>query len=537
MMRMNIRRSTDATRHSGESRNLERQTPGPVARDPGFRRGDERELRGDERELRGDGRKCWSGEKKRWIDGNAFRHRVRAFLLACMALLAFALPARAVEVHEVKTPKGITVWFVEDHTVPIVAMNYAFYGGAAHDPADKLGLANFLSAMLDEGAGDMPSAAFQERMEELAMSMSHSAGKEWFAGSFRALKKHAAESFRLLALAVNAPRFDEQPIERMRRQLIAAIRSKSQDPDHLAWRAFRKMLFGDHPYARDAEGTEEGIKAVTRADLQGLHKRLFAREQLLVTVAGAISEKEMVRFVDEVFGALPEKSGMAPIPAPEMPAKGRQQVITRPMPQTIVLMGHEGLLRSDPDFIPAYVVNHILGGGGFGSRLTEVVREKNGLAYSVYSAMFSYRNAGVFFAQASTRNEQAVRALELMVREIKRMKEKGVTAKELEEAKKYLIGSWPLRFDSTTKIASILLGFRQQGLGVDYLAKRNDLMRAVTLEQANRAAKRLLKPEALQIVLYGSPKLPASATKPAGATAGAAAAPQEEKVKEPALAR
>ncbi len=475
-------------------------------------------------------------------DVNVLRHWLRALLLAVLAFMTLALPARAVQVREVRTPGGITVWFVEDHTVPIVAMNYAFYGGAAHDPEGKLGLANFLSAMLDEGAGDLKSAEFQERMEELAMSMSHSAGKEWFAGSFRTLKKNAAESFRLLALAVNKPRFDQQPLERIRRQLIAAVRSRAQDPDTLAWRAFRKMLFGDHPYARDAEGTEEGIRAVTRDDLRGLHRRLFARQYLLVTVAGAISEKEMTRHVDEVFASLPEKSGMAQIPAPDMPTKARQQVITRPMPQTIVLMGHEGLLRSDPDFLPAYVVNHILGGGGFGSRLTEVVREKNGLAYSVYSALFSYRNKGVFFAQAGTRNEQAIRALDLMKREITRMKREGVTARELEEAKNYLVGSWPLRFDSTTKIASILLGFRQQGLGVDYIAMRNDLMRAITLEQANRAARRLLKPERLQVLLYGNPTLAAAAkpaaTKGKGASrAGATPATNPARVKEGAAGR
>ena len=518
-MRMNVCRSTDATRHSshphhpcgplrhpGGSRGLGRQTPVPAARDSGFRRNDEG--------------KEWNDERKSRNIGQVSRRWLRALLLTFMALATFALPAHAVEVREVRTPKGITVWFAEDHTVPIVAMNYAFYGGTAHDPKEKLGLANFLSAMLDEGAGDMKSAEFQERMEELAMSMSHSAGKEWFSGSFRTLAKNRAESFRLLALAVNRPRFDAWPIERMRRQLIAAIRSKSQDPDHLAWRAFRHMLFGDHPYARDAEGTEEGIRAVTRADLQDLHQRLFTREQLLVTVAGAISQEEMVRFVDEVFGDLPAKSGMAQIPPPAMPQKARQQVITRPMPQTIVLMGHEGLLRSDPDFLPAYVVNHILGGGGFGSRLTEVVREKNGLAYSVYSAVFAYRNKGVFFAQAATRNDRAARARDLMKREIARMAKEGVSAKELAEAKEYLIGSWPLRFDSTTKIASILLGFRQQGLGVDYIRKRNDLMRAITLEQANHAARRLLHPEKLQVLLFGNPALAEAASPPAAGMAG-----------------
>ncbi len=428
-------------------------------------------------------------------------------LAALLLWLVMALPqaAHAAQARVITTPKGFKVWFVEDHTVPIIAMNYAFRGGAAQDPADKRGLAHFLSAMLDEGAGELDSAAFQERMEELAFSMSHSAGQDWFSGSFRTLAKNRVESFRLLALALQKPRFDAQPLERVRRQLLVSLKSREEDPDRQAWKAFRQALFGKHPYALEAEGTEQGIAAITAEDLRSLHKRLFAQDNLIITAAGAISEQELAQLVDATFGALPEKSAMPPTKVPAMPQQAREIVIRRSIPQTIIIMGHEGLLRNDPDFIPAFVVNHILGGGGFGSRLMEEVREKNGLAYSVYSAMFAYEKAGVFFAQASTRNDQARRALELMKRQIRDVAENGVSEQELEEAKKYLIGSWPLRFDSTTRIASVLMAFRQQGLGIDYIRKRNDLMRAVTVEDARRAARRLLKPGRLQVVLYGAP--------------------------------
>ncbi len=442
---------------------------------------------------------------------------MRRFLLAILLLLAPPLAASALEVREVKTPKGITVWFAEDHTVPIVAMNYAFAGGAAADPAGKEGLANFLSAMLDEGAGDMTSEQFQERMEELAFSMDHSAGREWFSGSFRSLSRNLDESVKLLALAVNRPRFDAQPLERIRRQLLVSLRKKAEDPEERAWDAFRRMLYGKHPFARAVDGDLRGIGAITADDLHALHKRLFAREKLLVVVAGDIDEKHMAQMVDTVFGDLPAKSGMPDIAPPVFPKQARMKIVRRVIPQSIVLMGADSIRRDDADFIPAYVVNHILGGGGFGSRLMEEVREKRGLAYSVYSALITHEKDGVFFAYAGTRNDKALLARDIMLENIRRVAKEGVTARELEEAKDHLIGSWPLRFDSTTKIAGMLLGLRLQHLGIDYLKKRNDLMRAVSLQDAKRAARRMLHPERMQVVVYGNPPQPAAAkAAPAG---------------------
>ncbi len=427
---------------------------------------------------------------------------------AAIALLAAATTAHAIEIQVVKGPRsGVTAWLVEDHTVPLVAMDFSFTGGAVNDPRGKEGLATFLSAMLDEGAGDMKSAAFQARMEELAMRMSFNAGREYFSGSLRALTRNRDESFRLLKMALASPRFDSRPLERIRRQLIVSIRRKGSDPEHTAFIEFKKLLLGDDsPYARDTDGSEKGVMAVTAADLHDLRKRLFARSGLIVAVAGDIDAATLSRLLDETFGSLPEKSAMAEAPPPRIPANGALQVVSRPIPQTIIIMGHEGMVRSHPDFIPAYVANFILGGGGFGSRLTEEVREKRGLTYSVYSAMFAWRKRGVFFAQASTRNDKAGEALDIMKREIARMAEQGPTEKELEEAKTYLIGSYPLRFDSTTKIASGLLAIRRDNLGVDYIKKRNGLIGALTREQVARAARELLKPKALRILLLGRPK-------------------------------
>ncbi len=433
--------------------------------------------------------------------------RLAGLLGPCLLVLSLmSAPAAALKIREVTTPGGITAWLVEDHAVPLIAMNFAFRGGAAADPADRAGLAGFLSAMLDEGAGEMTSEAFQAREEELAMRMSFSAGQDWFIGSFRTLTKNRDASFRMLKLALNAPRFDPAPLERIRRQILVSIRSKAQDPDHIAFSAFRRLLFGDHPYGRDADGTQEGVRAVTADDLRALRKRLFARSGLLVAVSGDIDPETLAGLLDDVFGALPEKSAMPETPAPVMTETAETKIISRPIPQTIVIMGGRGLLRSDPDFIPAYIANFILGGGGFGSRLTEEVRERRGLTYSVYSALYAYRRAGVFFASAGTRNERAAEALKVMKAEIARMAGEGPTQKELEEARTYLIGSYPLRYDSNARIAANLLAIRRDGLGIDYVARRAAMIRAVTLEQVRKAARRILRPERMKTILLGQPK-------------------------------
>ncbi len=429
-----------------------------------------------------------------------------------MAILFFALvqlpaPVRAeMHIQKVRAPRaGITAWLVEDHTVPLIAMRFAFRGGAAFEPADKQGVSIFLASMLDEGAGDLKSAEFQRRMEDLAMRMSFSGGMEFFTGSFTTLTRNRDAAFRLLALAVQKPRFDGDAVERIRKQLIMALRDRSEKPDHQAFMAFKKALFGNHPYARDTDGTESGIKAITVEDLRTWHRRVFTRDHLIVTVAGDIDAKTLARLLDETFAPLPARSDLGEVPAPSIPKEGFTKVIRRPIPQTLIYVGHNGFLRNDPDFIPAYVVNHILGNGAL-SRLNGAVRERRGLAYVVYSALFAWKKAGIFFAYAGTRNAKAGEALAIIKAEITRMARQGPTKKELEDAKLYLTGSFPLRFDSTTKIAGMLMAFRKQGLGIDYVNRRNALIRAVTIDEARRVARRLLQPEALKAVLLGDPK-------------------------------
>jgi zinc protease len=429
-----------------------------------------------------------------------------AAALTLLLWLAGTLAAQAFEIKKVTSPGGITAWLVEDHTLPLVALEFSFTGGSAGDPADRPGLAYFLSGMLDEGAGDLDSQAFQRRLDDLSVKLSFEAGRDDFSGSLQTLTENREAAFELLSLALTRPHFDAGPLERMRAQFLLGIREDAEDPEDVAGLAWMHTVFGSHPYGRSAKGSEEGINAVTAADLKALTERLFARDGLFVAVVGDIDERALMAALDRVFGALPEESAMPKV-EPANPIMGPiLQIIERDIPQSIIRFGHRGILRDDPDYIPAYVMNFILGDGSFGSRLTEEVREKRGLAYSVYTTLYPLEHAALFYGGTATVNERAAETIEIVRKELKRMAEEGPTAQELEEAKTYLTGSYALRFDSNRKIAEQLLAIQREKLGIDYVKRRNSLIEAVTLDDVKRMAKRILDSDGLVFTVVGKPK-------------------------------
>jgi len=441
-----------------------------------------------------------------------FHHPARASAgiataLVALVVLAFStLAAQAFEIQKVTSPGGITAWLVEDHTIPLVTMDYSFTGGSAGDPADRQGLANFLSGMLDEGAGKLDSAAFQRRLEDLSVKMSFDAGRDNFVGSLQTLSANRATAFDLLRLALNEPRFDTASLERMRSQFVLGIQNDAEDPEQIASQAWMHTIFGTHPYGRSSDGNIAGVKAVTSADLHALTKRLFTRDGLYVAVVGDIDAETLKGELDKVFGSLPEKSGMPKV-APATPIMGPiVQIILRDIPQSIIRFGSKGIPRSDPDFIAAYVMNFILGDGGFGSRLTEQVREKRGLAYSIYTTLYPLDHAALFYGGTATVNAHAAETLKILKEELKRMAEHGPTADELAAAKTYLTGSYALRFDSDRKIAQQLLVIQREKLGIDYIKKRNSLIEAVTLNDVKRMARRIINTNALVVTVVGRPK-------------------------------
>ena len=408
------------------------------------------------------------------------------------AALGFSLQAaHAVSIQRVISPSGIEAWLVEDHTVPIVALNFSFKGGAAQDPVDKAGLTRLLTSTLDEGAGTLPSEAFQSKMEELSVGLGFSAGKDYIYGSLRTLSPNTEKAFDLLRLAVNEPRFDVPDVTRVKEQIAVGIRRRERDPDSIASRNLFKSMLGDHPYVLPSSGTEESLSLVTPDDLQRQRQRLFAKQDLKIGVVGAINAQTLAPLLDSVFGALPEKPQLNAVPEFH-PNLGDHLTTEIPGAQTRISFGLQGLKRQDPDYPAAFVMNHILGGGSFTSWLYQEVREKRGLTYSTGSSLSTSHAGGLLLGSASTRPDRAEETLEVILAQFKRMAEAGPTQDELNRAKTFLTGSYPLRFDSSGKIARQLVALQNANLGIDYFDRRNAEVEAVTLEDVRRAAKRLI---------------------------------------------
>ena len=431
---------------------------------------------------------------------------VASAMLLCLAAPVLTAKAHAMKIQQIKSPGGIDAWLVQEHAVPLIALRFVFEGGSSQNPPGKEGVANFLSSMMDEGAGDLDSHKFQERMEELAFRMSFEDARDGFYGSFETLTANRDPSIEMLRLALNQPRFDADAVERVRKQLLSGLAFAAKNPNRVAGKAWSAQAFPGHPYGLPSDGTPESIAKITRDDLEAFRKRNFARDNLKVVAVGDINAEQLGALIDRVFGDLPAKADLTPVAAITPEAKERVQVVHMDVPQSVVQFGAPGIARDDDDFMPAFVLNQILGGGGFASRLTEEVREKRGLAYSVYSYLQPYRRAAIFAGGVATKNEEVGRSLDVIRGELRRMAEEGPTPDELQNAKDYLTGSFALRFDTNAKIANQLLGFLFEGYGIDYIDKRNALVNAVTLEDVKRVAARLLKADELIVTIVGKPQ-------------------------------
>jgi zinc protease len=429
-----------------------------------------------------------------------------ACLMAALALLVATSRAEAMKIQVVKSPGGVTAWLVEEHSVPMLAMRFAFDGGSAQDPVGKEGIANFLAGMLDEGAGDIRSKEFQERMEEIAMRMSFDDARDAFYGSFETLTENRGKATELLALALARPRFDADAVERVRGQLLANLAYSARDPNKVAAEEWNALAFAGHPYGRPTNGTPATVKSITRDDLAAFWGRTFARDNLRVVVVGDIDAASLAQMLDTVFGQLPANAQLAPVTQTQPASAEKQKVIEMAVPQSVARFGLPSLPRKDKDFMAAFVLNTILGGGSMSSRLWEEVREKRGLAYSVYTTVQPYRHASIFTGGVATKNEEIAQSLDVIRAELKRIAAAGPTEKELADAKSFLTGSFALRFDSNAKIANQLLWFWQEDMGIDYVDRRNREVEAVTLEDVKRAARRMFEGRELIVTIVGKPK-------------------------------
>lgn len=431
---------------------------------------------------------------------------ILSLIVGLLMLVALTAPARAVDVERVVSPGGIEAWLVEDHTNPVLALRLAFRGGASLDPVGKEGLAHMVASLIDEGAGDLDSQAFQGKLEDLSISLGFSSGRDTFSGNLSTLTENRDQAFQLLKLALTVPRFDQEPIDRIRRQLLISLKQDEENPNAIAGKALSKALFDGHPYGRPSDGTIAGIKAIGRKDLQGFVKNRFDKKSLVIGVTGDITPAELAPLLDKTFGALPEKGTDWQVAEVVPKLQSKTLVIKKQVPQSAILFAQKGLKRDDPDYYTATVLNYILGGGSFTSRLYREVREKRGLAYSAYSGLYPFKFSALLLGSAGTANDRAGETIAVVKKVWQEMAEKGVTQKELDDAKTHITGSFPLRFSSSGAIANILVGMQLEDLGIDYLDKRNGLIDAVTLDKVNALAKKMITPDQLFFVIVGDPK-------------------------------
>lgn len=427
---------------------------------------------------------------------------IRAFLVT----LVLAAPAQAAtDITVVTSPGGIKAWLVEEPSIPFVSLELSFKGGASLDRDGARGAINLMIATLEEGAGDMDAQAFATARETLAAGFGFGAGRDAVTVTARFLSENQDESIALLREALINPRFDPSSIDRVRAQVQTNLRSNLTNPNSLASLEFMAQAYGDHPYSTDLHGTLDSVAALTREDVLNAYSDVFARDRVFVGAAGDISPEELGLVLDTLLGELPAEG--APLPdAADVQVTGGVTVVPLDTPQSVSMFGHVGIPRDDPDFFPAFVANQVFGGSGLQSRLSTEVREERGLTYSVSSFLVNFDYAYMLMGSLASANDRIANAIEVVRDEWEKIAAEGVTQEELDSAKTFLTGAYPLRFDSNGAIARILVGMQLDGLPVDYVKTRNDLVNAVTLEDVQRVAERLYRPENLRFIIVGQPE-------------------------------
>ncbi len=426
-------------------------------------------------------------------------------LIATLFTVVLALPAWAeVEIQDVTSPKGIKAWLVEEHSIPFTALELRFRGGTSLDAPGKRGAINLMTGLIEEGAGDLDARAYARKLESLAASFGYDVGDDTLSISARFLTENRDEVIDLLRTTLLEPRFDQDAVDRVRAQVISSLKSNAKDPNSIASKSVREMIYGDHPYATDGQGTIESVSALTRDDIVDAYAGILVRDQLYVGAVGDITAEELGALLDELLADLPETGRAIPSKA-DLNLTGGVTVVDFDTPQSQVLFSQGGIDRDDEDFFAAYVMNHILGGGSFESRLMEEVRVKRGLTYGVYSYLLPKDLASLYMGSVASGNDRVAEAIEVIQEEWAKVASDGVTAEELKDAQTYLTGAYPLRFDGNGQIAGIMVGMQMQDLPIDYIATRNDKVNAVTLEDIKRVASELLNPDQLHFTVVGKP--------------------------------
>ena len=406
--------------------------------------------------------------------------------------------------QRVITDNGIEAWLIEEKSTPVIAVSLLFKGGKASDPRRLTGLSSLATSLMDEGAGQYSAEEFSALLQEKAINLSFSAGADTLSAKMETLRENKEEAFDLFRLSLTSPRFERKNIRRMKEQMYASIKARKGSPDAVAAERWAKLVYKDHPYAR-LYPTNKSVRAITRANLRSFIRDRIALDNMIIGVTGNISAEELKPLLKKTFASLPEKSRVKDVPSFTPELSDRIDVLSMDVPQSAVLFGHQGFSRTDPDFYAAVLVNYIFGGGSFASRLFNEVREKNGLAYSVYTGLSTNRPSPMFTGAVGSDNAKLADAIKIIQKQWRLMAEEGPTEQELKDAKTFITGSFPLAFSSSEGLASFLAGMQYNDLGTDYLQRHNDLINNVTLEQAKKTAARLLIPDSLFFVVVGKP--------------------------------
>lgn len=429
-----------------------------------------------------------------------------SFLSILVVALITALPVRAeVKIQEVVSPGGITAWLVEEPSIPFMALELRFRGGGSLDRPEKRGALNLMTGLLEEGAGELDSRGFARALEDLAATFKYDLNADALSISAKFLTENRGDAIDLLRSSIVEPRFDEADVERVRSQVLAGLLSDTTNPDSIARAAFNSMTFGDHPYATKLTGTNESVSALTRADLVAAHGDVFAKDRLYVGAVGDITPAELGVLLDKLLGDLPQ-TGAAQPQAADVTITAGVTVVEFDTPQSVALFGQKGIGLDHPDYFAVNVLNQVLGGGSFESRLMNEVREKRGLTYGVSSFLVPSDHAATYQGHVASANDKIAEAISVIRDEWRKASEDGVTADELRDAKTYITGAYPLRFDGNGPIARIMVGMQMIGLPIDYIATRNDKVEAVTFEDVKRVAGDLLDADGLQFVVVGKPE-------------------------------
>ena len=424
-------------------------------------------------------------------------------LVALFLLIAFPLRAE-VDITPVTTPSGFEAWLVEERSIPFISLELIFAGGANIEADEQAGAVSLMTSLLSEGAGDMDAQAFAARTEELAARLSFDSGRDTVSVSARFLTEDAEAVIDHLRLALTEPRFDEDAIARVRNQKLASLRRDALNPNTIASRAFARTAFEGHPYARESGGTLETVAALDRDALLAAHQGSIARDRVFIGAAGDVDAETLGALIDRLFEGIPETG--APLPDPvEFEARAGFEVVPFDGPQSVVAFGHSGISRDDPDFLAAFVLNEAFGGGRFGTRLMQNLRVERGLTYGIGTFLSAGLLGNSFQGRVSTDNQNVENVIELLREEWAQMADEGITEDERERIVTYLTGAYPLRFDGNSSIASIMASMQYQEFDIDYVNRRNDMIRALTLDELNTVAARLFDPEALVFVVVGQP--------------------------------